>query len=140
LLHGTLVAKPSRYECQGLYPRLGIAACAFFILLGAVSASADTITFDFNHATLPDGASNAAVQAYMHAPISGPVSKARAAQWLGVSGYIDLPGVTILEFYDWPERVGIDNLTIEQVPEPGMMLLLGTAAAGLWVRRRKRNR
>jgi hypothetical protein len=77
------------------------------------------------------------INGYQYAPVSGPVSKAKAAQWLGVSGYIDLPAVTILEFYDWPERVGIDNLTVETVPEPGTLLLLGTAAAGFLARRKK---
>lgn len=47
-------------------------------------------------------------------------------------------GVTKLEFYDWPEQIGLDNLTINQVPEPGTMLLFGIGLAGI-CSRRKRN-
>ena len=84
------------------------------------------------------------INGYQNSPISGGGSKELAAQWIGMSGWIDiLGGATFLEFYDWPERVGIDNLIIERsreqdiVPEPGTLLLFGAAAAGFFTRRKK---
>jgi hypothetical protein len=51
--------------------------------------------------------------------------------------------VTQLEFVDWPRMIGIDNLrildtpgTLETVPEPASLTLLGCGLAGLWTVRR----
>jgi hypothetical protein len=69
---------------------------------------------------------------YTHSPFSGAVNKEKAPQFLGESGTILFPGgVTKLEFYDWPERIGIDNLVIQNVPEPSAMLVLGIGLVAL---------
>ena len=60
-----------------------------------------------------------------------------APQFLGRVEDLSLPGVVRLEFVDWPERIGIDNLTINRTPEPGSLLLLVAAGLGwLGIRRR----
>ena len=48
-------------------------------------------------------------------------------------------GVTDLKFVDWPARIGIDNLVVNDccraspadLPEPGSLALVGVALAGL---------
>lgn len=65
-------------------------------------------------------------------------SKEPAPQYLGSSGFIQLDGVTKLEFVDWPQRIGIDDLTVTTTPEPATLSLVGLALAGLALRRRKR--
>ena len=53
------------------------------------------------------------------------------------------PGVTELDFVDWPAAIGIDNLTINtpdaHMPEPASLVLFGTGllAVGSVARRRK---
>ena len=56
-------------------------------------------------------------------------------QFLG-TGSFNLPsGTTVLEFRDWPDRIGINNLVFNDppraVPEPGTWLLFGVGVAGL---------
>ena len=93
-------------------------------------------TSTFLYATSQDP-SKAGYVGYTHSPISGAINKEKAPQLLAVSPQFFFPtGVTKLEFYDWPEQIGIDNLTINQVPEPGMMLMLGIGLAGFCARRR----
>ncbi len=86
---------------------------------------------------------------YTHSPYSGSVNKEKSPQLLAVSStYTFASGVTHLEFYDWPERIGIDNLVIttdppvtnQQIPtpEPSSMLLVGAGVIGLFVVRRKK--
>jgi hypothetical protein len=54
-------------------------------------------------------------------------------QFLGESGMRMFPdGVTVLEFWDWPERIGIDNLKINHTPEPSSMVIFGGLAATFW--------
>jgi hypothetical protein len=67
------------------------------------------------------------INSYQYSPFSGASAKEKAAQWLGQSGDIVLPGVRTLEFWDWPERIGIDNLKLitKKVPEPATLLLGG---------------
>jgi hypothetical protein len=60
-----------------------------------------------------------------------------APQFLGRVESLSLPGVFRLEFVDWPERIGIDNLTINRAPEPGSFFLL-VAAGAAWVGLRRR--
>ena len=62
---------------------------------------------------------------------SPAMSAETAPQFLGQSGTIFLPGVTKLEFIDWPSTIGIDNLVVN-TPEPGAtVVLLGIALVGL---------
>ena len=69
---------------------------------------------------------------YSHSPVSGIVKTEKAPQYLGQSGMILFPGgVTKLEFYDWPERIGIDNLVIQNIPEPSAIWVLGIGLAAL---------
>lgn len=78
---------------------------------------------------------------YTHSPVSGAVNKEKAPQLLAVSGLITFASpVTRLEFYDWPERIGVDNLVLYRVPEPSAMALLGIGAACALVRRRAARR
>jgi hypothetical protein len=80
----------------------------------------------------------AAYTGYRHSPFSGPIDNEKSPQLLAVSSTYFFPaGVTHLEFYDWPERIGIDNLTIG-VPEPATILLLGAGLAGLFAACRKK--
>jgi hypothetical protein len=80
-----------------------------------------------------------AINGYQYSPFSGANAKEKAAQWLGQSGDIILPGVRTLEFWDWPERIGIDNLKLvtKKVPEPATLLLLGAGLAAYARRRRQ---
>jgi hypothetical protein len=75
---------------------------------------------------------------YTHSPQSGPINQEKAPQLLATSEMFVFPaGVTKLEFYDWPEMIGIDNLTVnQQVPEPGILLLLGVGLGGACLRRK----
>jgi hypothetical protein len=68
-----------------------------------------------------------------------------APQLLGVSGAIAM-NTSTLDFKDWPETIGIDNLTITlpphgggqgQVPEPSTLWMLAFGLAGLGFARRK---
>jgi hypothetical protein len=79
------------------------------------------------------------INSYQYSPFSGASAKEKAAQWLGQSGDIVLPGVRTLEFWDWPERIGIDNLKLitKKVPEPATLLLVGAGLAAYARRRRQ---
>ena len=80
---------------------------------------------------------------FSHSPASGLVNSERAPQFLGLSGGYSFPsGVSKLEFIDWPRRIGIDNLQIQDqniVPEPSSLLLLASGLLGLARFRRKRS-
>jgi PEP-CTERM motif len=59
-----------------------------------------------------------------------------APQLLGVSGLITIANytnkpVTTLDFMDWPETIGLDNLVIYFAPEPGTLALFGFGLLGL---------
>lgn len=86
---------------------------------------------------------------FLHSPVSGPDAVEQVPQYLGSAAFTFPGGVTKLEFIDWPERIGIDNLKIDSgltpaaVPEPsGVVVWLGCFAGlgvvGLWLRRRRR--
>jgi hypothetical protein len=79
-------------------------------------------------------------QGYKNSPIRPNLNYwEKAPQLLTVSGLIVLnQPSTRLEFWDWPERVGIDNLVIS-TPEPASFLFVGAGAllVGLATRRRR---
>jgi hypothetical protein len=78
---------------------------------------------------------------YQHSPHSGPTSDELAPQYLsGTVSYAFASGVTKLEFVDWPQRIGIDDLSLTTVPEPVTLSLVGIGLAGLGFSRRKRTR
>ena len=55
-----------------------------------------------------------------------------APQLLALSGsWYFANGITKLEFVDWPRMIGIDNLALTTVPEPGTVALLAFGLFGL---------
>jgi hypothetical protein len=80
----------------------------------------------------------------VHSPNSGLFSTETAPQLIGTwNTSLSLGGATELNFIDWPATIGFDNVQLtfnspdSPVPEPGSFLLLGTAAAGaLLIKRR----
>lgn len=60
-----------------------------------------------------------------------------APQLLAMSGWWDIPGGAYkLEFIDWPRQIGIDNLQMTTVPEPGSLALVAAGLGAGWLRRR----
>ena len=74
-------------------------------------------------------------------PVSDGVSGYELApQLLALSGsWYFANGVTKLEFVDWPRMIGIDNLALTTVPEPGTLALLGMGLFGLRAFRGRRS-
>ena len=72
-----------------------------------------------------------------HSPASGPTGAELAPQYLGTLS-LAVNGANVLQFVDWPQRIGIDNLVVTTVPEPGTMLLAGIAAAALLLTRARK--
>ena len=76
---------------------------------------------------------------YTHSPVSGAGGTELTPQYLSQSVSYSFPtGVTKLEFVDWPQRIGIDDLTLRTVPEPTTVTLVIAALAGLGFSRRNR--
>jgi len=69
---------------------------------------------------------------YLHSPDSGAINNELTPQLLGVSGTWLFPGgVKELDFIDWPQKIGIDNLRVNEMPEPSTLLLLGSGLVGV---------
>jgi hypothetical protein len=74
---------------------------------------------------------------FPHSPDSGTGSPELAPQLLGASGFLALPnGATMIEFIDWPDRIGINDVQIfgrqpVPTPEPSTLAALGVGLAGL---------
>lgn len=85
---------------------------------------------------------------FPHSPVSGTGATEGSAQLLGSYSGAFPNGVTKLEFIDWPDRVGIDNLQLNPTPAPApvvpeplsMAAWLGVLAGGGAVARRLRRR
>lgn len=104
----------------------------FTFLAGATAASMNLIFHT-------DGV-NPSASTCAHSPKSGAVNCETHPQYLGSSGQLYFPnGVQALTFQDWPVMIGIDNLTIQDAPEPGTLALLGLGIATLAGRGRKRS-
>jgi hypothetical protein len=75
------------------------------------------------------------------APNGTNVSPQYIGAWSG-----SLSNDTQLDFVDWPATIGVDNITVSwtpsggqsQVPDPASVLLLGTAVAGIALRKKIR--
>jgi hypothetical protein len=87
---------------------------------------------------------------FAHSPASGISDLELAPQLLSHSGTWLFPdGVTTLEFVDWPQRIGIDNLQVDTrppqvcaptpVPEPASFWLLGCGLVGVFLLVRRRS-
>jgi hypothetical protein len=78
-------------------------------------------------------------QGYKNSPIRPNLNYwEKAPQLLTVSGLIVLnQPSTRVEFWDWPERVGIDNQVIS-TPEPASFLFVGAGAVLIALATRRR--
>ncbi len=72
-----------------------------------------------------------------HSPKSGSSSTEPNLQYIGVWSQ-NVTNATKLEFIDWPPTIGVDDLVLSRVPEPGTIVLLGTGLAGLLFLKRKK--
>src|SRR5690348_10926731 len=84
-------------------------------------------------ARVPGGAAS---PGYTHSTLSGATGTEAAPQLLGTFS-MSLSGVTTIQFVDWPQRIGIDNLVLRTVPEPGSLALLAGGLLGWGFFRRR---
>jgi hypothetical protein len=72
---------------------------------------------------------------FPHSPFSGPNDVETTPQFIGSASFTLPAGTTILQFNDWPDRIGVNHLALGDqpavIPEPQTWLLFGVGAAGL---------
>jgi hypothetical protein len=128
--------------------------CPSLSSCGAGNSNLPDLTFKINGVQIfnyhgvtpgssPFGQDGVLGNTYTHSPFSGSGASEAAPQLIGHDG-VGASNVTKLEFIDWPERIGIDNLIVTppgggggggQVPQPSAVVLYLVGLLAIWVGR-----